>query len=81
MKAVLSQTLFANVATLPNDARSDNVVTGLEIPDSASYLQTDKFVNDFDSNGWPQTGRNRALRLFKAFATHLAGDQHFGQYC
>lgn len=79
MKAVLSQTLFANIATLPEDAMSDGVVPGLEMPDSATYLQNDKIVTDFDSNGWPQTGRNRALRLFrKAFATHLAGDQHLG---
>ncbi len=32
---------------------------------------------DMDSNGWPQSGRNRALRsLRKGFAFHLAGDQH-----
>lgn len=32
---------------------------------------------DMDSNGWPQAGRNRALAaLRKAFAFHLAGDQH-----
>ncbi len=32
---------------------------------------------DLDSNGWPQTGRNRAVdALRKAFAFHLAGDQH-----
>ena len=32
---------------------------------------------DMDSNGWPQTGRNKAIRaLRKAFALHLAGDQH-----
>lgn len=32
---------------------------------------------DMDSNGWPQTGRNRALAAIrKAFAFHLAGDQH-----
>ncbi|QDV83410.1 hypothetical protein [Stieleria magnilauensis] len=32
---------------------------------------------DMDSNGWPQTGRNRALQtLRKAFAFHYAGDQH-----
>ncbi|TWU06362.1 hypothetical protein [Stieleria varia] len=32
---------------------------------------------DMDSNGWPQSGRNRALRsLRKAFAFHYAGDQH-----
>jgi len=32
---------------------------------------------DMDSNGWPQSGRNRALKsLRKAFAFHYAGDQH-----
>ena len=32
---------------------------------------------DLDSNGWPQTGRNKALRaLRKGFAVHFAGDQH-----
>lgn len=32
---------------------------------------------DYDANGWPQTPRNRALReMRKAFAFHLAGDQH-----
>ena len=32
---------------------------------------------DMDSNGWPQTGRNKALRAIKkAKAVHIAGDQH-----
>lgn len=32
---------------------------------------------DMDSNGWPQTGRNKALELIKAAgAVHIAGDQH-----
>ncbi|MBT6957990.1 MAG: hypothetical protein HN996_06175 [Opitutae bacterium] len=32
---------------------------------------------DLDSNGWPQTGRNKAiLALRKSFAFHYAGDQH-----
>lgn len=32
---------------------------------------------DFDSNGWPQTGRNRALKsIRKGFGFMLAGDQH-----
>ena len=32
---------------------------------------------DMDSNGWPQTGRNKALRKIKeANAVHIAGDQH-----
>jgi len=32
---------------------------------------------DFDSNGWPQTGRNKALSTIrKGFGFMLAGDQH-----
>ncbi len=32
---------------------------------------------DYDSNAWPQTPRNEALKLIrKAFAFHIAGDQH-----
>lgn len=32
---------------------------------------------DLDSNGWPQKGRNEALKLIKkANAVHIAGDQH-----
>ncbi len=32
---------------------------------------------DLDSNGWPQTGRKKALQAIrKANAIHLAGDQH-----
>ncbi len=43
------------------------------------YVTRDKLVTDFDSDGWPQLERNRALSLFrKAFALHVAGDQHLG---
>ena len=32
---------------------------------------------DYDASGWPQTARRRALReIRKAFAVHIAGDQH-----
>lgn len=34
---------------------------------------------DLDSNGWPQTGRNKAIaEIRRAFAVHIAGDQHLG---
>ncbi len=36
-----------------------------------------RLVADYDTNGWPQTQRNQALReIRKAFAFHIAGDQH-----
>ena len=37
----------------------------------------DRLLADLDSNGWPQTGRKKALReIRKAWAPHLCGDQH-----
>jgi len=39
---------------------------------SGQYL-----IADLDSNGWPQSGRNRALEIMRSVcATHVAGDQH-----
>ncbi|GHB72939.1 hypothetical protein [Persicitalea jodogahamensis] len=36
-----------------------------------------RLLADLDCNGWPQTGRNNALReLRRCGATHLCGDQH-----
>lgn len=36
-----------------------------------------RLLADLDCNGWPQTGRNQALReLRRCLATHLCGDQH-----
>ncbi|GIW89816.1 MAG: hypothetical protein KatS3mg109_0248 [Pirellulaceae bacterium] len=36
-----------------------------------------RLLADLDCNGWPQSGRNRALRLIRrAWAVHLCGDQH-----
>ena len=37
----------------------------------------DQVIGDLDSNGWPQTGRNKALKAIrKSFAFMLAGDLH-----
>lgn len=39
--------------------------------------QFKKLVADLDSNGWPQTPRDEALRrMRKGFAVHIGGDQH-----
>jgi hypothetical protein len=58
MKAALSQTIFAGMAT-HHGAKLDRVLM------------------DLDSNGWPQTGRNRALAaLRQGFALMIGGDQH-----
>jgi len=79
MKVVLSQTVFANVATLPKPANTDSVVPKLPIPAPGEYPAGDYPVADGDSNGWPQSGRNRALReMRRGYAFHIAGDQHLG---
>jgi len=80
MKVVLSQTIFANVATLPEpDSYSDGIVPRLRIMKKSEYPPDDVPVSDFDANSWPQTGRNNALKAIrKSFAFHIAGDQHLG---
>lgn len=36
-----------------------------------------RLLADLDSNGWPQTGRNKALEAIRrSWAPHLCGDQH-----
>lgn len=37
----------------------------------------ERLLADLDCNGWPQTGRNKALEsIRRAWAVHLCGDQH-----
>ncbi len=80
MKAVLSQTIFANLATLPvNESGHDRIVPQLRILSPGEYAPNDIQVADMDSNGWPKSGRDRAVAIIrKAFALHIAGDQHLG---
>lgn len=60
LKAVLSQTVFAGIAT--------------HQPTPDNYLKY-----DFDSSGWPRSGRDRAVRLMRsAAALHICGDTHLG---
>jgi len=79
MKAVISQTIFANVVTLPKGATSDNVTPKLRVTRPGEYPEDEAPVADHDSNGWPQSARNRALRAMRrGLALHIAGDQHLG---
>ena len=79
MKVLLSQSLFTNLATLPDSATSGSIIPYLPILRPGEYAENEKMVSDMDSHGWPQSGRNRALRAMrKGFAVHLAGDQHLG---
>ena len=77
MKAVLSQTNFCTVATLPKGSIIDSIVPSLPTPEKGEYVDGDAPTTDMDSNGWPQKGRDEAVRIIrKAFALHIAGDQH-----
>ncbi|MCY4596116.1 MAG: alkaline phosphatase D family protein [Bryobacterales bacterium] len=79
MKAAISQTIFANVCTLPKGTTTDAVTGRLRVNAPGEYAEGEEPVQDHDSNGWPQSGRNRAVRLLrKAAAVHIAGDQHLG---
>lgn len=78
-KACLSQTPFANVATLPRGANGGSVIPSLSVPKPGEYIDGDMRAADTDSNGWPQTPRNRGVALLRrALAFHLCGDQHLG---
>ncbi len=79
MKTVVSQTLFADVCTLPRGTRADDITPMLRVMQPGEYPENEEPVMDHDSNGWPQTGRNKALRAMRrGFAFHIAGDQHLG---
>lgn len=76
MKVLLSQTPFACVQTLPR-GRSGGGQPGLTIFEPGGYAEDDVPCQDADSNGWPQSGRDRALRILQpAQVLHLCGDQH-----
>lgn len=79
MKAVVSATIFCNLATLPRSMNSDAGTPKLPVQPVGGYGEGEKKTEDHDSNGWPQTPRNRALRAMRScLAVHLAGDQHLG---
>lgn len=81
MKVLLSQTPFVNVATLPAGETSGAVIPSLPIPAPGQYLDGEHQAADMDSNGWPKTPRDRAVRAIRrGFTFHIAGDQHLGSY-
>ena len=79
MKVALSQSVFANLSTYPDtfltDARTPELPA---LPRGIIPMDYSK-ARDMDSNGWPQTGRNKAIdELRKGFALMIGGDQHLG---
>ncbi len=54
---------------------SQTIFCNLQI--SSRGVTAGQLDKDLDSNGWPQTGRAKALReLRRGFMVHIAGDQH-----
>ena len=78
MKFVFSQSPFVCLQTLPQGTFGGQQA-GLPVFPVGEKAPNDVPVADGDSNGWPQSGRNRAVRLLKkANAIHVCGDQHLG---
>jgi hypothetical protein len=78
MKFVFSQSPFVCLQTLPQGTFGGQQA-GLPVLPVGEKAPNDVPVADGDSNGWPQSGRNRAVRLLKkANAIHVCGDQHLG---
>ena len=55
-------------------AMSQTIFAGMATHHGAELF---RLIADLDSNGWPQSGRNRAIdALRRGFVFHLGGDQH-----
>ncbi|MDA3821623.1 MAG: alkaline phosphatase D family protein [Bacteroidales bacterium] len=79
MKASISQTIFANLSTYPDTFKTDAGTPSLIAPPAGVIPERYRVAKDMDSNGWPQTGRNKALKsIRKGYAVMIAGDQHLG---
>jgi hypothetical protein len=78
-RIVFSQSPFMTVQTIPEDQYSDQIVPNLPRMRPGEYPSNDIPKLDYDSNGWPQSRRNRAVQLItQAGAVHVTGDQHLG---
>jgi hypothetical protein len=79
MKVAISQTIFANLSTYPDTFLTDAQTPQLPVLPQGEIPKDYSKARDMDSNGWPQTGRNKALNeLRKGYATMIGGDQHLG---
>jgi alkaline phosphatase D len=79
MKVAISQTIFADLSTYPDTFITDAGTPRLEPLPPGVIPKDYRKAKDMDSNGWPQTGRNKALKeLRKGFAFMIGGDQHLG---
>jgi len=76
MKVALSATILAGVNSEPVNTTGVRL-SRLEILPYEVEPENYGPARDMDTNGWPQTGRNRALKAIrKGFGFMIAGDQH-----
>jgi hypothetical protein len=74
MKAALSSSIWVSLITLPKGALGDEDLFRLPLLQPGEYPQNDRQVGDFNTGGWPPSGRDEAIKILrKAFAIHLAG--------
>lgn len=78
-RLVFSATPLMVLQSIPENEFADDVVPGLKRPRPGEYPDTDIPKLDYDSNGWPQSKRDLAVKLItRAHAVHVTGDQHLG---
>jgi hypothetical protein len=74
MKAVLSQTLWVSLVTLPEGWPGDEAFRRLPLLNPGEYPPDDRPVADFNSGAWPRSSRDEAIKILReAFAVHIAG--------
>ncbi|HAR36416.1 MAG TPA: hypothetical protein DCR87_05865 [Acidobacteria bacterium] len=74
MKALLSQSLWVSLLTLPEGWAGEEALWQLRPLKPGEYPPDDRPVADFTSGGWPRPDRDRALKILRrALAVHLAG--------
>jgi hypothetical protein len=79
MKVAVSQTVFANLSTYPDTFLLDAGTPRLPPLPRGVIPRDYSKAKDMDSNGWPQTRRDKALKeLRKGYAFMIGGDQHLG---
>ena len=78
-RLVFSATPLMCLQSIPADKFSDDVVPSLPRMKPGQYPDSDIPKLDYDSNGWPQSKRDRAVEMItRAGAVHVTGDQHLG---
>lgn len=78
-RIALSQTPFCAPQTLPKAMKTNDDVPKLPTLKPGEFAPDDEPKPDYDTNGWPQAPRLKALELLaEARAVHITGDQHLG---